>query len=297
VSRADEVPASRKRVTFDDPRCDPTSLAWARVHLLDQADPTNRKVTRVRPDPVQWSEGYGQLILAAGRARPTGWQPRAALAAVERGEAEATTAIERDPSGREFVYQSSLYEPEWAAVSTTARNLPAARAFLRYLSYVNMMSQLWHGPPDNADPDADALLADLLGATLVDAHDELRAAQAAVARAEHPELAAKWLASPLPWPPASVAKILGRESNAMPMLETLAAQVAPEADVRAWLLRSWLSPARPVDGALLAELAGAVDGRLVREPRFRAWLRAEWLASARQRYRRVARLTEWGPRP
>jgi hypothetical protein len=78
----------------------------------------------------------------------------------------------------------------------------------------------------------------------------------------------------------------------MPLIETLAAQLAPEADVRAWLLRSWLVPGRSVDGALLDELAAAVDGRLVREPRFRAWLRSEWTAWARQRYRRVARLAQ-----
>jgi hypothetical protein len=83
----------------------------------------------------------------------------------------------------------------------------------------------------------------------------------------------------------------------MPLLETLAAQVAPDADVRAWLLRSWLAPGRPVDGRLLDELASAEGGRLVREPRFRAWLRAEWTAWARQRYRRIARVAALGTNP
>jgi hypothetical protein len=100
-----------------------------------------------------------------------------------------------------------------------------------------------------------------------------------------------WMTASPPWPPASVARFLNRESNAMPLIETLAAQLAPDPDVRAWLLRSWLAPARSVDGSLLDELAGAADGRLAREPRFRAWLRSEWTAWARQRYRRVARLT------
>jgi hypothetical protein len=45
-----------------------------------------------------------------------------------------------------------------------------------------------------------------------------------------------------------------------------------------------------VDETLLAEMAHAADGRLIHEPRFRSWLRAEWTASARQRYRRVAKL-------
>ena len=85
----------------------------------------------------------------------------------------------------------------------------------------------------------------------------------------------------------------------MALLETLCRQLAPDADVRAWLLRSWIAPGRLVDGGLLAELAGADDGRLVREPRFRAWLRSEWTAWARQRYRRVARVAggDAGPGP
>ena len=75
----------------------------------------------------------------------------------------------------------------------------------------------------------------------------------------------------------------------MALIETLAAEVAPEPPARAWLIRSWLAPPRVVDETLLAELTQAAEGRLCREPRFRAWLRAEWTAWARQRYRRVAR--------
>lgn len=78
----------------------------------------------------------------------------------------------------------------------------------------------------------------------------------------------------------------------MAMVETLAGQVAPEADSRAWLVRSWLSPPRNVNGTFLQELNAAVDGRLALEPRFRSWLRSEWTAWARQRYRRVARNAE-----
>ncbi len=105
------------------------------------------------------------------------------------------------------------------------------------------------------------------------------------------EQALAWLTEPPPWPPASVAKYLGREGErAMSLIETLATEVAAEALARTrWLLRSWLSPARRIDGPLLAELSQAADGRLYREPRFRAWLREEWTAWARQRYRRVAR--------
>ena len=146
------------------------------------------------------------------------------------------------------------------------------------------------------EPDADALLADLLAATLVDARDELVAARGVLDGAEPHERsdawkrAESWMIQPPPWPPASIESLLGRGENAMALVETLAAQLAPDADVRAWLVRSWLSPPRPVDGALLNELARAEGGRLCREPRFRAWLRSEWTAWARQRYRRVARL-------
>jgi len=141
------------------------------------------------------------------------------------------------------------------------------------------------------DTGVQSLLADLLGATLVDAQDELWAAWDALERAGHPEPAGKWLTEPPPWPPASIEKYLRRDGeNAMALIETLAAELAPEPMARGWLIRSWLAPARLVDETLLAELARAAEGRLGREPRFRSWLRAEWTAWARQRYRRVARL-------
>ena len=96
---------------------------------------------------------------------------------------------------------------------------------------------------------------------------------------------------PPSWPPASVAHYLSRDGQTgMALVQTLAHEVAPDPAARAWLLRSWLSPPRLVDETLLAEITQAAGGRLGREPRFRAWLSAEWTASARQRYRRVARL-------
>ncbi len=140
------------------------------------------------------------------------------------------------------------------------------------------------------------MIADLLGSTLVDAQDELWAASSALDGLADSEKAIEWLSEPPPWPPASVAKYLGREGErAMALIETLAALVAPEPPERAWLLRSWLAPARPVDSTLLSELTEAAGGRLCREARFRAWLREEWTAWARQRYRRVARWA--GSRP
>jgi hypothetical protein len=83
----------------------------------------------------------------------------------------------------------------------------------------------------------------------------------------------------------------------MSLVETLAAEVAPQPPARAWLLRSWLSPPRIVDDELLKELARAAQGQLGHEPRFRAWLQEEWTAWARQRYRRVARVADSMPAP
>jgi hypothetical protein len=137
----------------------------------------------------------------------------------------------------------------------------------------------------------DTLVADLLGATLVDAQDELWTAWRALERAGFPEPARTLLSEPPPWPPASIEKYLRREGeNSMSLIETLATELTPAAAVRTWLVRSWLSRPRAVDQTLLGELASAADGRLYAEPRLRAWLRAEWTASARQRYRRVTRL-------
>ena len=105
------------------------------------------------------------------------------------------------------------------------------------------------------------------------------------------------MTEPPPWPPASVAKMMtGVGENGMSMVETLAGELATEPSVRAWLVRSWLSPPRLIDDAMREELALAAGGRLCREPRFRDWLRAEWTAWARQRYRRVARLATSGRR-
>lgn len=204
-----------------------------------------------------WAEGYAALVL-----HDPGDDPYA----VDSGHADVWT--------------------EGVAVVRGARHADTARAVLAELT----RSGRAIAPPRFVVPTAaDSLLADLLGATLVDARPELIVARAALKAAKQPERPRQWMTQAPPWPPASVAKILEREANAMPLLETLAAQIAPEADVRAWLLRSWLAPPRPIDGSVLDELAGAVDGRLAREPRFRSWLRGEWTAWARQRYRRVTR--------
>ncbi len=146
-----------------------------------------------------------------------------------------------------------------------------------------------------ADSAVEGLLADLVGAILVDAQDELWAAWAALGRAGDPEAARKWMAEPPPWPPASIARLLARgDSEALNLVEALAREIAPDAAVRAELIRSWLASARVIDRGVLVELAHLADGRVITEPRFRAWLSAEWATWARQRFRRVERLALLG---
>ena len=133
----------------------------------------------------------------------------------------------------------------------------------------------------------------MLGATLVDPRDELGAAWSVLDRtgAIPATRALEWMSEPPPWPPASVEKLQSRGGDrALAMVHDLAGQIAPDPELRFWLIQSWLRPPRFIDKSLLVELTSAVNGRLIREPRFRAWLRAEWTAWARQRYRRVARL-------
>jgi hypothetical protein len=205
--------------------------------------------------PATWSEGYARLVRAPGL-----WLHESAPRLDDRVEG--------------------------AAVVPGARHPEVAGRLLRALAVPDQSD----GDGNFNHPEADSLLADLLGAALIEARDELREARRALDTAGRPSVPEAWMAQPPPWPPASIAQILAREDGAMPLLETLAAQVAPDGEVRSWLLRSWLAPPRLIDDGVLSELARAAGGRLAREPRFRAWLRSEWRAWARQRYRRVARL-------
>ena len=271
--------APSRRFTFDDPRRDPVALDWAKAVL--------RAGT--------WAEGYSRLVRHAGGRTPPGRQPRAALAALDRGEADETPAFAWNANHPDRTRVAPAFVavpdwPEWVEGVASVRGAlhgDVARNFLDHLAESGHVEPL----PAALDtlPGADDLLADLLGCSLVDARDELVAAWKALETAGRPERAEMWMTQAPPWPPASVATLLAGDDNAMAMLETLAAQIAPEADLRAWLLRSWISPDKLVDDRFLNELATAVDGRLILEPRFRAWLRGEWTAWARQRYRRVAR--------
>jgi len=268
-------------LVFDDPRHDPIALAWADGVLNDST----------------WEEGYAKLVELAANPRKIGRQPGSALAAVERGEATATpgvhptmedtekttdparnlTQFRQGPRASEFV--------EGVAIAQTTARPKGARLFLTFLRESGRCQ------PARAEeyetPDTDSLLADLLGATLVDAQEELQAAWVALQGAKDPARARMWLTQPPPWPPASVVKL--EQEDATPLIQTLAGEIVPDPAQRAWLIRSWLESNRRVDRQLLEELALARDGKLALEPRFRAWLRAEWTAWARQRYRRVTR--------
>jgi len=277
---APSVPAreTRRNVAFPDPRGDRISLARAMSGL----------------DHDRWREGYARLVQAAGS------DPRISLASGRSADDQVRS--EGGQAGTPFEPPFPTWRLEFAAIPRTARNQEAARGFLRFLAETQRVVPARALSPAEivagVDPDAESMVADLLGATLFDAQDELSAAWASLERARDRDRALEWLTEPPPWPPASVAKYLRRDGEqAMTLIQTLAAELAPEPAARAWLLRSWLSPPRTVDDKLMGELARAEEGRLGHEPRFRAWLREEWTAWARQRYRRVARLVAADPGP
>jgi hypothetical protein len=233
-----------------------------------RADAISLAWARGQLDRGRFPEGYSQLVRVAGNPRRIGRQTGSALPASRRAEG--------------------------VAILRSAGHPDLAQEFLRFLAETHQLTAIPARPSNETDPAVETLVADLLGATLVDAQDELWAAWAALKRAGYPTTALKRMTEAPPWPPASVAKILDQPGEqAMTLIETLAREIAPEPSVRAWLVRSWLSPSRLVDDMLLTELAQAEEGRLFREPRFRAWLRAEWTAWARQRYRRVLRVASY----
>ncbi len=253
---------------FKDPRSDPASLFWA-LNQLERG---------------RWDEGFARLVQFAATQGRIARRPGPDFLIDRGGESGLTAA----PGA---TADSSVHR-EGAAIPRSARNQDLAQGFLRFLVETNRAAPGAIAPEIRSaeNPDFGSLAADLLGATLVDSQDELWSAWRSLASLDDSRQARDWLVEPPPWPPASVARYLGREGDkAMSLIETLAGELAPDPSVRSWLIRSWLSPRRPVDDKLLSDLARAAGGRLCREPGFRAWLREEWTASARQRYRRVAR--------
>ena len=224
-------------------------------------DPSSLALAGAVLEDSGWAKGYEALVRHSARSRLEPGRPeRLGLARSRR---------------------------EGISLAGGGRNPRRARQFVEFLEGRGLA-----GPPSDREADdskADGLLADLLGAALVDALEELRQADAALERFGHPVAAESAMGQRPPWPPASVAKLQAEPGGAS-MVETLLEQIAPDLECRAFLLESWSGPKRAVDGALLAELAGAAQGRLAREPRFRAWLGGEWTAWTRQLYRRIARV-------
>jgi hypothetical protein len=261
-----------RNVALADPRSDPIFLAWAARQLANGS----------------FRSGYAALVRAASVHPRIGARFRPPMGRTSRGGQGLANAAD------ETTIEPPL--PECAAMVREAPNPEVARGFMRFLSETQRAApDVGMRETDAARSPALSILADLLGATLVDAQDELWAARTALARAGEPVQALEWLTEPPPWPPASIAKYLREKGErAMSLVETLAGEVAPDPAARAWLVRTWLAPARTIDEELLQALAGAADGRLAGEPRFRSWLREEWIAWARQRYRRVARVVAAG---
>lgn len=277
-------PERKPRMALGDPRVDPFARAWS-LNWFDQ---------------MRWTFAYAALIGWYGGVSPAaGWGSSSARAAFDQGRADETVLEDAaaEERGLEFVGGPKILEA--AAIRAGSPRAPLARDFLKF---VVERTRATLGPVVDGDlmaaVDARDLLVDLLGATLVDAGDELRIASEVV----HKTRSGRW-AGPLlhqfpPWPPASVGKLLAKSGDAgLELVETLVGQIAPEAGQRLWLTQSWLKPSEPIRRATLEEIARAEGGRLTREPRFRAWLRAEWTQWARQRYRWVARMAASGERP
>jgi hypothetical protein len=234
------------------------------THILlgdPRLDPVSFALAKSKLDAQGWPKGYEALVRAAAR----------------RG-----TIV-----GGQFESSLSVACSECVALVRGGPNPARATRFLQILEARGLTTTPSSHQSEEAA--ADDLLADLLGSALVDSRDELCEAEVALVRFGHPTKAEEAIGQRPPWPPASVEKLLA-DPNGRSMFETLLEQVAPDPDSRAWLVESWSKPKRPIDGELLAEIAGADNGRLVLEPRFRAWLRGEWTAWTRQLYRRVARV-------
>jgi len=279
----DQIPGELAgRMAFDDPRVSPVSLTWAAAQLRDDS----------------WKSGYASLVQLFGHSIYwPGWRAGFALAAASRRRGDLwvpnATTLPRSEKHPDLEAKSIIME-EGAGVLKGTAHEEASRAFLAFLA---ARPRFEGGPlPLLLDPDESDLLADLLGATLVDAQDELSVACEVLDRGGGASAQGLvWLSESPPWPPASVERLLGRGGDkALAMVHDLAGQIAPDPPLRFWLVQSWLRPRRLIDASLLKELAHAEGGRLTSEPRFRAWLRGEWTAWARQRYRRVARLAALG---
>ncbi len=272
-----------------------------RVVRVDPADLRRLIATRAGFDLVVGaSPSLLEAMTTAGLVEP-GWRtldpaegsPAVGIRAAgdpRRDPAELELAAARLAAGAWRVgYAALVKDDEARDESTAAGSGLAVVSGSPHGSGARAVLDRWPAAPtDRALPSQGGLLADLLGATLIDGREERLLAVAAVEAAGRPDDWEARLVEPPPWPPASVAKLRSDPATS-PLADTLAEQIATAGDVRAWLLASWDAPRRPIDDRILADLEGALGGRLMAEPRFRAWLRAEWATWARQRYRWIAR--------
>ena len=255
---------------------------------LEPIDPT---------DPVAWRQ-----ISRPGPVEPisAGLDPREAPATLAEarsvldtnGWARGSALLATRPIGHPFAPIDPLPPGKTPLVEAVAlvrggRHLDDAR---RWLAALERQGWITPAPADAVVlAGVDDLLADLLGAALIDARNERRDALMALETHGHPAIAAAAMGQLPPWPPASVTR-LRADPRRGGLADALVEQVAPDPTARFWLAESWNQPRRRVGLDLLRQLAAAEGGRLVREPRFRAWLRGEWTAWTHQLYRRVARL-------
>ncbi|MDX2038729.1 MAG: hypothetical protein SFX72_18935 [Isosphaeraceae bacterium] len=275
----------RESLGFDDPRVDwPTQLA-----MSAQLERSDR------------SRGYAELVLAAANARPVEFGRGVAVSGVDRGVVGFAPALgipgPISDAARFVAAEDAPAIREVAAVLPHAERSAAASALFDHLNSVGMLARI-ETPESPRSADVDHLIAELLGAALVEARPELQSATEALSRLElgprRLDLLS-FLVEPPSWPPASIRELAERETGSS-LLETLAEQIAPDPRARDWFAAWSREPLAVFDLERLERLAAAAEGRLVRDPRFLAWLRAEWVAWVRQRYRRIARASRLAAR-
>ena len=166
-------PASGGPPTFDDPRHDPVALAWARARA--RRGGLGRGLRRARPrrrprPPDRPAAGLGPGGRRARRGRTTpavARRPVGTAAPLDPRPADGGRVGRRGRRGRRRAGIATGPASSSGSSPSAARPEPPP-------------------PIRPSRPEADGLLADLLGATLVDAQDELWAAWAALERRGHP---------------------------------------------------------------------------------------------------------------
>ena len=224
-------------VALDDPRIDRLTLAWAKARLASAGWPA--RVCRAGPHGGQRPADRPRRV--GPRSGPARCVAAVAPDAGVVGPLDERTALVRldgAPPWLEGVAISSEAHGGSTRRGPSSNSSPAAA---RPSPFPKMIPA--------AEPVADGLLADLLGATLVDAQDELWAAADALDRAGHPRRLsrASWT-SPRPGRRLRV-RSSASHAESDELLEALSREITPDHDARAWLLRSWDGPEGPIDGA------------------------------------------------